>query len=137
MVDLWHHVPGIRGGLGESENKHHENYQGALERVRSCGTKAIILRGNTLDMAKTLPDGLLGFVHLDATHEYDDTLADLRAWYPKLVCGGIMSGHDYLNPDWGVKQAVDEFAAELRVHVHAIDEQRTEHACFWFEKGDE
>jgi hypothetical protein len=85
-------------------------------------------------MADTLPDGLLGFVHLDATHEYETTLEDLRAWYPKLVPGGIMSGHDYLNLDWGVNQAVTEFAAEEKVCVRAIDVDRIDSACFWFEK---
>jgi hypothetical protein len=135
MVDLWKHVDGVRGDLGETDAVHEARYAETLERVGEFGDKAVVLRGRSVDMANKIPDGLLGFVHIDATHEYEDTLEDLRVWYPKLVvAGGVMSGHDFLNPDWGVKQAVEEFAAETGVHVHTIDGERKEHACFWFER---
>ena len=134
LVDLWGHVPGVKGGLGETDEVHERNYQDCVKLVAEFGHKAIFLRGMSLAMAGTLPDGLLGFVHLDATHTYQETLDDLRAWYPKLVPGGIMSGHDYLNLDWGVNQAVNEFAAERNIEVHAIDVDRVNDACFWFEK---
>ncbi|MHC4302555.1 MAG: class I SAM-dependent methyltransferase [Planctomycetota bacterium] len=135
MVDLWEHVPGIRGDLGETNEVHQSRYEEAMERVSEFGDKAVILRGLSVDMANAVVNGLLGFVHIDSTHEYKDVLEDLEAWYPKLVSGGIMSGHDYLNMDWGVNQAVTEFARDMGVHVHTVDENRVNDACFWFEKG--
>jgi hypothetical protein len=137
MVDLWRHVPNVRGDLGESDETHEQRYEDAMRRVAEFDEKVVVLRGYSTEMAGEIPDGLLGFVHLDATHEHKDTLDDLRAWYPKLVHGGIMSGHDYLNPDWGVQQAVTEFAEEAGVRVRCIDLERVEHACFWFEKRGE
>jgi hypothetical protein len=136
MVDAWETVPGFPGGLSESQELHDRNFCDCMERVKPYMDRVVVLRGMTVEMADEVPDGLLGFIHLDATHTYESTLADLQAWYPKLVPGGIMSGHDYLNPDWGVNQAVTEFAADVGARPHAIDVERTEHACFWFERED-
>jgi predicted O-methyltransferase YrrM len=54
-------------------------------------------------------DESIDFVYIDASHEYDDLVADIKAWLPKLNKGGIMAGDDYgvgVHPD--VKRAVDE-----------------------------
>lgn len=37
-------------------------------------------------------------VYLDATHEYNDVLADLRAWYPYVKGHGTLCGDDWA---WG------------------------------------
>ena len=48
-------------------------------------------------------------IYIDASHEYADVRADLRAWWEVLRVGGVLFGDDY---NWhGVKRAVDEFAA--------------------------
>jgi len=52
-------------------------------------------------------DNSLNFVFIDAAHDYDSVSKDLKAWYPKIKPGGIISGHDY---GWeGVNRAVKEF----------------------------
>jgi hypothetical protein len=51
-------------------------------------------------------------LHLDAGHEYETVMADLRAWWPLIAPGGILVGDDYYADGitWaGVKQAFDEF----------------------------
>jgi hypothetical protein len=50
-------------------------------------------------------------VHIDASHEYEDVVADLRAWWPRVRCGGILLGDDYnRGSHWpGVRRAVNEF----------------------------
>ena len=81
-------------------------------------------KGKSVDMAKEIEDESLDFVFIDAGHTYEECLEDLEAWYPKVKKGGLISGHDYLNPvcsegvednGWGVKQAVDEFTKKLGV----------------------
>ena len=45
---------------------------------------------------------------LDVSHDYDNVLADIRAWYPKVKSGGILAGDDYQNDFMGVVNAVNE-----------------------------
>jgi predicted O-methyltransferase YrrM len=43
---------------------------------------------------------------IDASHEYQDVVQDIKNWMRQIKPGGIIAGHDYLMS--GVKQAVDE-----------------------------
>ena len=87
---------------------------------------AKILRNWTHDAARGVPDASLDFVYVDASHDYRNSRADLMDWWPKVRVGGLFAGNDYFNGyvpvagyTFGVKDAVDEFAAvrDLRVHV--------------------
>ena len=69
-----------------------------------------ILKGNSLDIAKTFKDGSLDFVYIDANHTYESVKEDLRAWFPKVREGGLMEGHDYQMEE--VKRAIDEFVGK-------------------------
>lgn len=51
-------------------------------------------------------------IYIDASHEYDDVMMDLRLWRPILDEGGIMFGDDYCDYWRGVKDAVDRFAMQ-------------------------
>jgi predicted O-methyltransferase YrrM len=54
----------------------------------------------------------IDWLYIDADHTYDGVRADLEAWAPFVVRGGLLLGDDYghhLFP--GVKQAWDEFEA--------------------------
>lgn len=53
------------------------------------------------------------FIYLDASHEYADVLADLRAWYPLLAPGGVLVGDDFEDPWYEIIRAVMEFAEEI------------------------
>lgn len=71
-----------------------------------------LYRGDSPDVAEHFADEGLDWVYIDADHTYESVRADLAAWFPKLRPGGLMAGHDYVERHgWGVKQAVDEFAA--------------------------
>lgn len=52
----------------------------------------------------------LDFVFLDGAHDYAAVIADLCAYRPKLVAGGLLAGHDYseYGRGKGVVRAVDE-----------------------------
>ncbi|MDG2283964.1 MAG: class I SAM-dependent methyltransferase, partial [Alphaproteobacteria bacterium] len=43
-----------------------------------------IIRETSVDASELIEDSTLDFVYIDANHEYEHVLADLRAWYPKL-----------------------------------------------------
>jgi len=46
---------------------------------------------------------------VDAAHEYEPVLADIKAFYPLLKEGGTMIGDDYVCEWPGVVKAVQEF----------------------------
>ena len=60
------------------------------------------------EAALLFADESLDFIFIDASHDYENVMIDLKSWYPKVKRGGAFAGHDY--PAWsGVKKAVDEF----------------------------
>jgi predicted O-methyltransferase YrrM len=57
-------------------------------------------------------------LHIDAGHDYQSVMADLKAWWPQLTPGGVLVGDDYFRKPlvgqgkWPeVRQAFDEFFA--------------------------
>jgi predicted O-methyltransferase YrrM len=74
-----------------------------------------IIRGKSIDVAKTIEDESLDFVFIDADHSYKSVKDDLLAWTPKVRPGGIVSGHDYYeshSKKLGVIRAVNEYVKE-------------------------
>ena len=57
-------------------------------------------------------------VFVDGGHFYEDVSLDLRLYWPKILPGGIMAGHDYNAPNPGVVQAVNEFASAKNLSLH-------------------
>ncbi len=55
-------------------------------------------------------------VYIDAAHEYELVLRDLRVYWKLLADDGILLGDDYIG--WaGVTRAANEFAAELKTPI--------------------
>lgn len=61
------------------------------------------LHMTSIEASKKFADNSIDFVFLDAGHEYEDVVEDVKAWYPKLKWHGVMAGHDYYpdQPTWG------------------------------------
>lgn len=47
-------------------------------------------------------------IYIDASHEYEEVVADIRGWWRQLRSGGIMVGDDYTTVWPGVIRAVEE-----------------------------
>ena len=107
--------------------------------------KVNMLKGGSVEMAQTFPDESIDWVYIDANHTYNSVMDDLKAWYPKVRKGGIVSGHDYLDGThngylgqvYGVKSAVDEFTKDLGKKVKVTTNDTFENLHFdswWFIK---
>lgn len=48
-------------------------------------------------------------IFIDASHDYENVLADITAWYPKIKRGGIIGYDDHTTGMVGVRKAVKEF----------------------------
>ena len=65
------------------------------------------------EAAELYDDNSLDFVFIDAAHDYESVIKDIKAWYPKIKSGGVFAGHDYQTTETcGVKKAVDEILGE-------------------------
>lgn len=56
--------------------------------------RAALLKMDTAAAAKYFDDDSLDFVFIDASHDTDSVLADIRAWRSKVHAGGALTGHD-------------------------------------------
>lgn len=103
-------APDSRAAVGDFQDT-------SVEQVSAClpyPERAVFCPGHFPD---TLPDDLppLVFVSLDPDL-YEPTLAGLRAFWPKLVPGGVILVHDYNSTQFkGAGQAVRMFCEEQRL----------------------
>lgn len=89
------------------------------ERFKDHPGYALITKPS-LEAVKDFGDGHFDFVYLDANHKFEAVRDDLRAWWPKVRCGGIIGLHDFYSRNCdaqlaNVAQAVWEFCYEIRV----------------------
>lgn len=99
-------------------------YAETSRRLARFGKRSCVLRMASADACLKFKEQQLDFVYIDAQHHYEAVKQDISIWYPKVVKGGIVSGHDYVQGDlkegaFGVKRAVDEFVKlhKLRLHI--------------------
>ena len=83
--------------------------------VNDWNTK--ILRMPSAEAARILPNNL-DFVFIDGIHSYEAVKEDIGIWYPKVVNGGMLCGHDYIKKWPGVKKAVEECIDPFVVGAH-------------------
>lgn len=61
-------------------------------------------------------------VYIDSEHTFDGTIMTAARWWPNIVTGGMLSGHDDKDAFPGVKQAVKVIGALLgNVHTRFED----------------
>lgn len=135
LVDIWQSIA-QSGDASSPQEWHDNNFKAAVQRVFPYGDKVIVLKGFSAEKSKEIPDETLGLVYLDGDHSYNGAMADLTNYYPKLVSGGVMAGHDFLNLSYGVNQAVKDFCKEKGLEFHTIPETSDENASFWFQKNN-
>ncbi len=120
MVDKWEPIPAesTAGKAGDGlvslpPHNWHMVYACAIAVTAFAKDRTTVIRKDSVEAARDVPDGSLDFVFIDADHSYEGCIADLRAWIPKVSEKGIVCGHDYSVPGyplWGVRRALDELA---------------------------
>lgn len=76
-----------------------------------------VMKGDSIDMLRKIPDGSLDFVYIDAMHDYEHPRRELNICKDKIKKNGFISGDDYVvlnifeKPimQYGVVNAVNEF----------------------------
>jgi predicted O-methyltransferase YrrM len=71
-------------------------------------------RGKSVEVASQFNNNSIDIIFIDGDHTYEGSLADMKAWLPKLKKGGRFLGHDAIpmeNPTCGVRRALRDFTA--------------------------
>lgn len=124
LVDRWRPAPadsayarfGDPAAIAPAEV--HERWRReAAAAVAFAAGRATIIQGESTAVAATLGPQQAHFVFLDADHSYDARLADLEAWCPHVVAGGIIAGGLWRSGFGGdcCKRAVNIFCWRQRI----------------------
>ena len=76
-----------------------------------------ILRKPSEEAAKDFEDESLDIVFIDARHNYESVVKDIKLWLPKVKMGGVLCGHDYSLSFFGVIEAVNELIGYDNVSI--------------------
>ena len=65
--------------------------------------------------------GPLDLLFIDGQHTYDGCMSDIRNWYDNVVPNGTIVFHDsYINPAYGVQEAILDFLDERRDELDVV-----------------
>lgn len=105
---------GFNGTIGTLSEKHdgQTNFDFLYSwikdvRLEKYKNKFTLIRKPSVEAAQDFADESLDCIFIDGNHRYEQVLADLKQWYPKLKRGGTMAGDDYWMPE--VAAAVTDF----------------------------
>jgi len=80
--------------------------------------RIIVYPSFSTEVASEFESEQLSWIYVDGAHDYDNVLADLRAFDPKIRADGFILGHDFAKNSkndlqgFGVVRAVRDFIAE-------------------------
>jgi predicted O-methyltransferase YrrM len=55
----------------------------------------VVCRGESVDVAANFNHGLIDFLFIDGSQDYESVLRDLKAWVPHLKSDGVVCGDDW------------------------------------------
>lgn len=76
-----------------------------------------IIRKSSEEAAKDFVDESLDIIFLDARHDYESVVKDIKLWLPKVTIGGCLCGHDYSLNFFGVIEAVNDLIGYDNVSI--------------------
>jgi len=109
----------FHGNLSQSDQDRF--WQHSISVTSFAADRRTVIKKDSITASKDFEDESLDFVFIDADHTYEGCKGDIKAWYPKVKKGGLVSGHDFDNPNyptWGVRKAVEEMNLPYELGDH-------------------
>ena len=104
--------------VDESSRDRNNDLEIAKSELHKFGGRVSFLRMKSEDAVCLFDNDSVGLVYIDGLHEYEDVSRDISLWYPKVVSGGIIAGHDFDACLPGVIRAVDEFRRQTWLAIN-------------------
>lgn len=115
-VDTWLGSPNESEHQNDSFVQKNELYELFLSNTEPVKHIINPIRLTSKEASKLYPDNSIDIIFIDACHDYDCVIEDIKSWMPKVKSDGILAGHDY--PGWpGVQKAVDELLDSGNIHT--------------------
>jgi len=127
MIDPWEGYDGVRDvfyPMVQETASRNEDFQIAqdLMAAKFLEGRYLFLRMRSEEATVLFDDLSVGFVYIDALHDYESVIQDMRRWETKIVEGGIIAGHDFAIENHGVIHAVLEFCRNRSLQFHVTQE---------------
>jgi hypothetical protein len=94
LVDVWGPLKNYHDGANVDQGNQNQIYEEAIRNTRQWNVS--VCRNSTLMCSQIHKDETFDFIYVDARHDYQGVTQDLESWFPRLISGGIIAGHDYL-----------------------------------------
>ena len=77
------------------------------------------IQGDSAEVGRSWKEPV-DMLFLDGDHSFEHCKEDIKAWLPHVKQGGIMSFHDYKEPQWpGIEKAINELMYEHQMISNA------------------
>ena len=138
MIDAWEQRANDTKKSNEKSDNNDDTarqlnrHERAKANTEPWKSRRTMLRAYSVPAASRFPDHHFDWIYVDALHTHDAVLEDLKAWWPKLKMGGMISGDDYADKgdqgfgdtdaptifSWGVRSAVNAFGHGVQEQVY-------------------
>ena len=113
LIDVWECCPLPWPSADVQRNNYLKIMNDYKEEIVQGSIK--VHKGDDLEYLSKFPDGYFDWVYIDTTHQYEQTLKELKLSSLKVKAGGYICGHDFTDDSYsrrhgfGVIRAVNEF----------------------------
>lgn len=112
LADVVIHADGSYGWVESTEGEKPKTRAEFYKNTEAFREFIETIEEKSVPAASKFKDGSIFAVWVDARHDYNSVMEDLRAWFPKVKKGGIIAGHDFTYDFGGVPKAVHDFCIE-------------------------
>jgi hypothetical protein len=100
MIDPWRHLEDWNKPANRDDEVFGAIFDEAMERTSEHEAQRVVLRGTTVEVIDSIPDGSLDFAYIDGDHTLRGIAIDLVCTYPKIRDGGWIGGDDFAPWIW-------------------------------------
>lgn len=123
MVDPWETQPDHIYKEPVNHTDWGECYRSCMALANEYSGRIELIRGYSPEVSGYFKGGTLDWVYIDGNHGLEHITADLDAWWPKVVKGGLFGGHDLRDDlvfpqNCSVLTAVTQFAIDKELAIH-------------------
>lgn len=105
IVDNWIPIP-------DSPQWNRDDMEDIFRKKLRGENRIQILKGTSWEQAERVKTRNLDFAFVDASHDKESVMKDLKAWVPKVKIGGVICGHDLHFPS--VVEALNEIIPDYQ-----------------------